>query len=634
MTKIGNFLSYFIFLFSLSTQAAVTAQSTVDRNEMGMGDTLTLTISLSSSESLEVQEPRLQSLDGFELVNAWNSSSTASKLVQGNGGFQFETIRRQDFNYMITPTRTGAITIPSVEVVAGGKQYFTKPITVQVSAEGSGAATPPANLPQMPDEDESEDVFNQLLQNRNRLNNPAHRTMPKNQNEAFFVQIELDKTDVYEGEQIVANWYIYTRGNILSLDRLKFPDLKGFWKEIIEEVPALNFTQEVINGIPYRKALLASHALFPIKPGTAIVDEYRIKATVQVPTNPFSAFGFGRPYSFTKVSERVKINVKPLPVDGKPNDFSGAVGQFDVRASIEGERFPVNQPFSLKVRFEGSGNAKLIEIPSLNLPKNMEVYDTKSESKFFKNGRSYKQFDVLLIPREEGKVTIPEMTFSLFDPQQKKYIQRKTEAIEINVTANPNAPKLADGDSGALTEEAKAPEKKNVLPGVLLTWNTKAQTMGTRWAVWGLLYFLIAAVLGWKAYRDLGQGEKKRNLNSELQKRLKRVHPFVKAGDYKKVGTEMTNLIYSLLGALTGEKGASVEMAQLLDQLPPSLRRELGEDIRKVIDVFQVMSFAPETVVGSLKETSEMAKQVEQAEKVLKRALKLSEDKASEDQRI
>jgi hypothetical protein len=276
---------------------------------------------------------------------------------------------------MITPQRAGTLTIPGFEVIVDGKKYETKPIKMQISSQGSGAAQAPPGLPpQVQDEmDEAEQLFNQLLQKRGMPQAPAYRNLPINPNEAFFIQCEVDKTDVYEGEQIVVNWYIYTRGNIMSLDRLKFPDLKGFWKEIIEEVPSLNFTQEVVNGIPYKKALLASHALFPIKPGVAVIDEYKLKAQVALPTSTFGSFGFGKPYTFSKSSERIKINVKPIPTEGKPADFSGAVGQFNVQVLVDGNQFPVNQPFSMRVRFEGSGNAKLIELPHLDLPKGIGI---------------------------------------------------------------------------------------------------------------------------------------------------------------------------------------------------------------------------------------------------------------------
>ncbi len=77
--------------------------------------------------------------------------------------------------------------------------------------------------------------------------------------------------------------------------------------------------------------------------------------------------------------------------------------------------------------------------PSLG-PVGLEQYDTKSESKFFKNGRSYKEFEILVIPRQEGDVIIPSLSVSMFDPQTKKYYARTTEAISLKVVSNPNAP--------------------------------------------------------------------------------------------------------------------------------------------------------------------------------------------------
>ncbi|MEZ0393011.1 MAG: BatD family protein [Pseudobdellovibrionaceae bacterium] len=628
----------FLFILSFVCQATlanVNVQATVDRNEMGLGDTLTLSVSVQSSEAVEVSEPRIPSLSGFSLVNNWTSSSSSSKLVQGQGGMQFETVRRQDFNYMLTPQRQGTITIPGFEVVVDGKAYNTKPIAIRVSGQGSGATQTPPGLPNMEDIDEAEEMFNQLLQRRG-LTPPAARNLPKNPNEAFFIQAEVDKTDVYEGEQILVSWYIYTRGNLMSLDRLKFPDLKGFWKEIIEEVPALNFTQEVINGIPYRRALLASHALFPIKPGVAVIDEYKIKAQVQLPTNPFGAFGFGKPYSYQKSSERIKVNVKPLPVDGKPNSFSGAVGQFDVRALIEGNQFPVNQPFSLRVRFEGSGNAKLIELPHLELPAGLEIYDTKSDAKFFKNGRSYKEFEVLLIPRQEGELTIPPLNFSLFDPAQKKYVTKTTEALPLKIIANPNGNAAPSQPGSALNPAGSAAptaEKKKELPDILASWDRDSSMMDqqVQGMLWGAVYLFIFAVLAWKARREFGWGQKQRDLKQELQKRSKKIHALIDQGKWREAGTEMTNSIYHILGQVSGLGGASQELSKLLDQAPPSLRRELGSELSNLVDFCQVLSFAPEAVVGRLKEKSELKKNAEALEKTLLKALKLAENKTSED---
>ena len=642
MIKIGRRFAKSVLLanlifWTLGAYASTTVNSTVDRNEMGMGDTLTVTVSVSSTESVEVSEPRIPNIAGFDLVNTWTASSSSSKLMQGPNGMQFETVRRQDFNYMITPQKQGTLSLPAFEVVVDGKTYTTKPIVIKVLAQGSGAAQRPqgggsrgggGGFPN--DElDEEEAIFNQLLQQRGSQVQPSLKGLPKNQNEVLSVQVELDKTEVYEGEQIVANWYIYTRGNLLSLDRLKFPDLKGFWKEIIEEVPALNFTQEVINGIVYRKALLASHALFPIKAGTAIVDEYKIKGSVQVPSGPF---GFGPTYSFNRASERIKINVKPLPLDGRPKDFSGAVGQFEVRALIEGNQFPVNQPFSLKVRFEGNGNAKLIELPALNLPAGVEVYDTKSDSKYFKNGRSFKEFEVLIIPRQEGVLKIPALSFSMFDPHTKKYTSKTTEPIEVRIIAGTSGATDKNAGSSFLdknekpTKAEKNTPKAPELPDVLVSWSaTSTSPMIPQSALWLIVFATVVMSLVYKAQKELGGGQKKKDLKQEVLKRLAKVKSACEASDWRLVGTEMTNVFYYALGELSGQGGASLEISKLLDQAPASLRRDFGGELSRLIEIFQVLSFAPEGVVGVLREKETMKKNIEATEKVLLKAIAASD---------
>jgi len=630
----AKILFFMITLWTALSFADVQVSATVDRNEMGMGDTVTLSVSIKSDEPIQTDEPRVPHLNGFQLVHNYNDGGESMQLRSGPGGMQFEKTYRQNFNYVLTPDRPGTVTIPGFELTVDGKTYTTQPIKMQIAKEGSGAAQPPPGMPNIDQlMDDEEDAFNTLLKNRGQEPGPTARNLKVNPNEAFFIHAEVDKTEVYEGEQIVVNWYIYTRGNLMALDRLKFPDLKGFWKEIIEEVPALNFTQEVINGVPYRRALLASHALFPIKPGNSVIDEYKIKAQVQIPTNPFSAFGFGRPYTFSKSSERVKITVKPLPVEGKPDSFSGAVGQFEARTKIEGNSFPVNQPFTLKVRFEGNGNAKLIELPPLNLPKGIEIYDTKSDAKYFKNGSSFKEFDVLLIPREEGELTIPAMSFSIFDPVQKKYVTKATDPITVKIIANPNgAGPNKDTSYNAGKEDDKTPTaavKKNQLPDILVSWDRSAgdSFSDRKIAVWSAIYLFIFALLGWKARREFGWGQKQQDLRAEVQKRFKKIHGKIDQGKWREAGTEMTNAIYHVLGVVSGQGGATVEIQKLLDQSPPSLRRELGAELSRLIEICQILSFAPEGVVGKLKDPNELKKSSKDIEKTLLQALKLAEDK-------
>jgi hypothetical protein len=668
VTKIGSYFCLTLLLSGVPTvaQAApkISAQAVVDRNEMAVGDSFTLTVAVTSDESVEIQEPRAPDLEGFELLNSWQASSTSQRLMNTSSGMQFEVQRRKDFNYLLSPRKQGTYSVGAFEVVVNGKVYNTQPITISVGSAGAApkrGQQPQRQRPQgfgglpgadMLDEMDraEEEIFNQLLQRRQgamppggafpggnggparnpNQPEPQFRSLPQNPNEAFFIQVEVDKTEVFEGEQVTASWYVYTRGQMESLDRLKFPDLKGFWKEIIEEVPSIQFSEEIINGVVYKKALLASHALFPIKAGTAVIDEYKIKSRVRMPTQSFGGFGYGQSYEYTKSSARVKIKVNPLPTENRPKEFSGAVGQFDVNAAVDSRSILVNQAFSLKVRFEGNGNAKLIELPAIEWPKTVEVYDTKSDAKFFKNGRSFKEFEVLLIPRQEGELKIPAISVGIFDPQTKKYVTRQTQELVLNVEANPNAP---SGNTATVTGPDKgappaAPAKAannlsgKVLPDLLLTWEEpSAFNLASQPMFWGGLYGLVILFLGWRSKVELGWGRRRQNLRELVTKRYKKVDGLIKKNDYRGVGAEMMNIFNLVLSSISGQEAAGLEMDRMLERIPPSLRREHGEALKKQYDVFQVISFAPENMLGIYKEAATVQKEVDKAKDLLQKLI-------------
>ncbi len=657
MTRIGNVLLglSLIFGFSFAMAAGTTVSATVDRSEMSLGDTFTLSVIASSDEDVEAQDPRIPDLDGFEMLNNWQSTAVAQKLVNTGSGMQFQTQRRKEFHYMLSPKRLGVLSLPAIEVNVSGKVFRTQPIVIKV-AQGDGNSqqgsqqgrTRPRGVQRPTFEDPfeamdraEEDMFNQLLNQRQRLlqmqqqgrggapdenrfngqaaemPNAAFRSLPTNPNEAFFIGVEVDKTEVFEGEQVTVNWYIYTRGQMETLDRLKFPSLKGFWKEIIEEVPSIQFSEEIVGGVPWKKALLASHALFPIKAGTAAIDEYKIKSRVRTATQGWGYMG--KAFEYTKSSSRIPIKVKPLPIEGRPSDFTGAVGQFEVHASVENAAaLPVNQPLSLKIRFEGAGNAKLIDLPVLNLPPGLEQYDSKSESKFFKNGRSFKEFEVLLIPRQEGELIIPGLSVSMFDPSSQKYYTRTTESISLKIVNNPNAPVGESSRLGDASKQAAVAKPIDRLPDVLLNFSpsAEAQVWTNPW-VWVLVFGGILAVLSLKLLRVLGWHERRQTLQELVQKRYKKIDLAMAANDHRKVGAEMTNVFYVVLAEVAGASGAAEEIHILLNQIPPSLRRDHGDEIVKSFEVFQTLSFAPDEMLGSLKDPEALKTHLEKAKKVI-----------------
>lgn len=621
-------------------KAGIRVEGLIERPQVGVGEEFNFQVAVVSSEDVANDEPKVPELDGLRIVNVSSSSATSSQMRMGARGWEIESSRRMEYDYSMVALRKGTLTIPPFSVRVEGETYRTKPVTLVVvdQPQGQGQAQrqrgggfpgfPGAGRGQVPIDDlldDPDELFRQLMQRQmgrggalggggGGMQNPAHNTLPTNPNEVLFIQTEVDKKEVYEGEQVTVNWYILVRGNLLSLDRTKFPDLRGFWKEIIEEVPALQFGQEVINGQVYRKALLASHALFPIKPGTFYIDEYKIKGRVLSGGSPF---GGGSEFSFTRSSDRVPIKVLPLPKEGRPADFSGAVGQFNVQAQLDNNVVPANQPMTLKIRFEGSGNAKLIEMPTINWPPGLEMVEVKSESRFFKNGQSFKQFDFILIPHQVGDLQTPAISVGLFDPEKKAYYTRTLEPLSLKVI--PGAPGAPMASSRVRETKPQAPAAPSLPPPILEASSSAGLFQGAMG--WGLVlgaYGFTLLVLAGRAFQVFSGRAQRKDLYKVLHHKIRRAETAAAKDDYRGASVQMINLFAEILGDLSGQGGSHREIEKMLELGPPSLRRLYGEEILRQLQDFQSLSFAPEEMLKTGKTPAELKKRITEAQKLLK----------------
>lgn len=622
----------FLFSSMVAWSADVAVQATVDRNQVGEGDVINLIVTVSSQNSVNVSEPRLPALPGFELINSTTSQQTRSSYSNG----QFTTEQTRSFIYMLAVAQKGNLTIPEIPVTVEGQVYKTQPIAIAANNPRTAPNNQARGRQQLPgadpfaEMDEMEDLFNQMVQRRlqpgqrggrgGQPGGPALREqLPINPNEAFFIQANVDKTKVFVGEQVTASFYIYTPGNVRDIDTLKYPDLKGFWKEEIEMATRLNFEQVMVNDLPYQRALLVSYALFPIKAGKSVVDPYKAKCTVITPSN----FGFGRPYQFTKASRAVAVEVLDVPAAGKPSNYTGAVGRFRVTAAFEPPTGSVNNPVTLRVRVEGQGNAKLIELPNLNLPPSFELYDQKSNAKFLKDGTSFKEFEVLIIPREPGVFQIPPVAISVFDPDTQKYQNVNSQALNISITgtATPGAPAPIAGQKAAPGKADQGPQ----LPGPVTDLDSGLDVQKTWWAVTGLAYIALFGFLLWQARVHLRSKPKKQSLQLAVKRRLKSIRELAAKGDWRRFGVELTNSIYFILGQVSEQGGAHQELSRLLDHTPPSLRGELSEPIRKLLAQCEALSFAPESLVTEMTQKNKLDALLSEFEKVMNRAIELAE---------
>lgn len=601
----------------------VEVTATVDRDRVGVGDPVSLTISVEAKDSVNVEEPNLNNIPGFDLINSSSGFVTRSSYVNG----QFITQQSRNFNYMLVANKKGSLTIPPVQVHVDGKTYATKAINVAVS-EGRRVPPQARNRGQaVPTEpDDMEDLFQSMIQRHFGQGFPGGG-MPGEvvkPEDAFFIQADVDKKKVYVGEPVIANFYLVTRGQIRDIDTLAYPALKGFWKEDLEMATRLSFENVVINGVAYQRALLVSYALFPIKAGKSVVDPYKAKCTVGSP----SSFGFGRSFVITKSSKPIDIDVMEVP-SNKPANFTGAVGEFRLSAQFEPLTGSVNQPVTLRVRVEGHGNAKLIELPKLDLPPGFEIYDQKSQAKYMKDGSSFKEFEVLIIPRQPGVFRIPPIAIATFDPHSKKFTEIASQPLTLSVTGSAIAP--APGPAQASTGEKGTPSpatpvsSEPALPALATEMGSPRMSPLLAGAISLLFWLGSLSFLGIYAWRKLRSKPKKVSLKLILQRRLNKVREMVDKKEWRRVGVEMTNTAYAILGQLSEEGGANQEIQRLLEKTPPSLRNELSEPIQSLLSQCEALSFAPEGLIGAMSEDKKMEQLIRNFEKVMSRAIELAE---------
>ncbi len=615
-----------------ATPPQITA--TLSAPKVRPGESVELSVSVKTEDDVDVEQPQWSIPPGIVNRGVQTRTAIESHLIPGPQGMQFDKKRSVDFVYELQVSKEGFFKLGPFSIKVEDSTYSLGPVQLEVTAKapapqrqrggGLGGMLPPGF-------DDEDSIFGQLLRRQHQQQqqeNIPQRTFPINEKEAFFIIVETDKREAYEGEQVFASWYIYTRGNIHQFDRLKFPALKGFWKEDVEPAPNLNFEKEMVNGILFHRALLASYALFPIKAGQAIIDEYKIRALVSLPASGFGGFGFGQPYSYTRTSEPLKITIKPLPTEGRPDSFAGAVGNFKVEAHMDNQNFVQGQPFTLKIRFDGDGNAKLIELPKLQWPEAFEIYDTKAESRFFQSGKSFKEFTLLVIPKQSGVLRVPPLEFSYFDPVTATYKTTQTQEIALQVA--PGTMQSADSERMKLPTSATSEEVQK-LPepakeSSLKSWHWLSGL--PMLFVWTGLYVGLFVTFIFAHWLWLKRLYRRKNLMEELNERRERWEKALKAAQPVVAATEVVNAIYFLLSRLVDEGGFTKDLAYLLDQLPPSIRGEVSESLRRELEVMQTVAFAPAEAWKGISSEDEFRKHSEKTYQILEQTVRLSEEGA------
>lgn len=399
----------FSILIAMSTSlfAQVDFKVQSSKTTMAVGETFQITFSVNTTGN-SFRPPAMKE---FRRLSGPNTSTSMS-WVNGN---MTQSIA---YSFILMAVQEGDYTIEPASIQVNGVEYKTQPLKIKVTKSSNSNAGNQGN------------------------GNQQNSSNQNGKDENVFLTVSVDKRKAFLGEQITASYKLYLRVDILNYSFTKNPALNGFWSQDINQKGTVNLVREYVDGVPYQMAELKKTILFPQRSGELIIDPIEMEMIARIQekrqsNNIFDQmFGSYRDVKMVVSSKPVKVQIEPLPNAGKPFSFSGAVGSFNLKTTVDKQNIKTNEAITLKMTISGKGNLKLIQAPKPVFPSDFEVYDPKiidnikTEISGVSGSRTY---EYLLIPRHSGKFKIDPLEFSWFNPATEKYESAKSEAFEIIV---------------------------------------------------------------------------------------------------------------------------------------------------------------------------------------------------------
>jgi hypothetical protein len=413
MKRIGKWLLLFIFMMSAPFMAfpeerIVNVFAEVDADEIGLLDTLTLTVTVEAENIKRMPKPEVPELHFFSILNESTRTQSSISIINGKAS------RRKiiSFVYTLQPQKKGTFTLDPVKIRYGGETYKTEPLLVRV-VEGRKRG----EESRFGSQDGAATDIEELRRD-------------------IFVKIKVEKKEVLEGEQLFLTYTLYSRLDIDSISLKQNPNFPGFYIENIFNATRLEYRKEEVDGRLYTTSLIKKVALFPLKPGIYTPEPLVLEATVIVKSDDLFDV-FGRPFTFNIESDPFDITVKPLPRPGENARFSGVVGNLEARLSTPVSTARTGESMVCYLTLKSTGNLNVIDDPGLILSKQGRVYlsETIRDQVEEENRISFiKKFEYTIIPEENGTLGIGSGEITYYDTAERQYVTLAAEPFQLTVT--------------------------------------------------------------------------------------------------------------------------------------------------------------------------------------------------------
>lgn len=591
----GMNLRRFWFAFAVLLFAGAAAQADVDtvlsRNETQVGQPVVLLYRFTDTDQpQDMPQPSIM-VDGLQIRFQGASRQNNFSFSFGGGGSQNRSQSVFEYTYLVTPGRAGEFTIPGFAVRAGGKTIRTKAAKLKVFGPG-GYLPSPRTAPQVP-----QGVLPQPVQP---MPPPGGQPSgpPDREGEPYFGELVMTSKPVYVGEVVPVDIRFYFRGDV-PLSDLQHPAFAG---DGFTAVPLGEPQQgeQVIGNMPYRVFTFRS-AITAVKTGEIEIPPVTMNGRILVSAVPpgmdafFDQFfrnfpmpGVGQPEQVEVSTRGRTLKVLPLPKEGRPADFSGAVGQFSLGASADPASAGPGEPVTLNLAVSGRGNFDAMSPPVLTGQDGWRTYAPKEkfEGDDAVGSAGTKTFEFKMVARTD-QTTTPGAEFSFFDPRKKEYITLKAEPQQVDAAGRGSSaaddqtlPPVATG-SAPDAQPAQAPAEDIASPAPSLASSFGrgfVPSFNAPWFRWLNAAFLafalfVVPLLVWLRRRRI-KSARTAELESALSQAKSALH---RASDKTEFYNAAANFVQARLELLNGTAGTIPDAAAALEQRTPDPleRREL-----------------------------------------------------------
>jgi len=389
-------LNIIIFLIGFSAFSQVNFTTKLSKDRLGLNERVKIEFTVDKDGDNFIP-PKF---DNFRVVGG-PSQSIRNSWINGKKSYS------KTYSYFLSPIEKGSFEIGQASIEVDDEIYKTLPVRVTVTSA--------VDIPTDP--------------------NDPNYLADKN----IHLVAEVSNKNPFLNEAISVSYKLYVSPDtgVNNWRELEAPRYADFWSNNID-IKSLNVQNGTFKGKPYRYVVLRRTLLYPQKTGELKIEPLTLDISVQVPSNRRDFFGnlISSSVNKTVSSGSSIIDVKSLPIDNKPKDFSGAVGSFSFEIKSDKKELLTDEAFQLSLIVSGDGNFNLFEDPKISLPNSLEVYEPEKISNISVRARGIKgniNNKYTVVPINPGKYTIPETKFSFFNPVSAEYKTIYSDPIFIDV---------------------------------------------------------------------------------------------------------------------------------------------------------------------------------------------------------